>query len=47
MSVASAEKTDLRLGFIALTDCAPLVVAREQGFFDQPTLQQLLLTQVS
>ncbi|MGH1460429.1 MAG: CmpA/NrtA family ABC transporter substrate-binding protein [Neptuniibacter sp.] len=27
------EKTDLKLGFIALLDCAPLVVAREKGFF--------------
>jgi len=26
-------KTELRLGFIALNDCAPLVVAREQGLF--------------
>jgi nitrate/nitrite transport system ATP-binding protein len=27
------EKTELSLGFVPLTDCAPLVVAREQGFF--------------
>ncbi|MFY0677820.1 MAG: ABC transporter substrate-binding protein [Neptuniibacter sp.] len=27
------EKADLKLGFIALLDCAPLVVAREKGFF--------------
>lgn len=27
------EKTSLRLGYIPLTDCLPLVVAREQGFF--------------
>ena len=27
------EKTDLRLGYIPLTDCLPLVVAQEQGFF--------------
>ena len=31
-------KTDLRLGFIALNDCAPLVVASEQGFFRQEGL---------
>jgi nitrate/nitrite transport system substrate-binding protein len=29
----SLEQSDLRLGFIALNDCAPLVVAREKGFF--------------
>lgn len=27
------EKTDLALGFIPLTDCAPLVIASEKGFF--------------
>jgi nitrate/nitrite transport system ATP-binding protein len=27
------EKRELTLGFIPLTDCAPLVVAREKGFF--------------
>ena len=27
------EKPQLVLGFIALTDCAPLIVAREKGFF--------------
>lgn len=27
------EKTTLRLGYIPLTDCLPLVVAKEQGFF--------------
>ncbi len=27
------EKRDLELGFIPLTDCAPLVVAKEKGFF--------------
>lgn len=29
----SLEKPDLRLGFIALNDCAPLVAAQEKGFF--------------
>lgn len=28
------EKTDLKFGFIKLTDCAPLVIAKEKGFFD-------------
>src|SRR5690606_41591792 len=27
------EKTALRLGYIPLTDCLPLVVAQERGFF--------------
>lgn len=30
----SRERTDIRLGFIALSDCAPLVIAKEKGFFD-------------
>jgi nitrate/nitrite transport system ATP-binding protein len=28
------EKTSLNLGFIPLTDCAPLAVARERGYFE-------------
>ncbi len=32
------EKPNLNLGFIPLTDCAPLVVAREKGFFRQQGL---------
>lgn len=31
---AELEKTDLKLGFIKLTDCAPLVIAKEKGFFE-------------
>ena len=27
------EKSALKLGFIKLTDCAPLVIAKEKGFF--------------
>lgn len=27
------EKTDVKLGFIKLTDCAPLVIAHEKGYF--------------
>ena len=30
--LAAPEKTKLKIGFIALTDCAPLVVAKEKGF---------------
>src|SRR5690554_1437637 len=32
-SIGPAEKPDLKLGFIKLTDMAPLAVAWEQGFF--------------
>ncbi|WP_419763769.1 MAG: CmpA/NrtA family ABC transporter substrate-binding protein [Arcobacter sp.] len=31
--MAAPEKTKLKIGFIALTDCAPLVIAKEKGFF--------------
>ena len=30
---AGLEQTELRLGFVALSDCAPLVIAKERGFF--------------
>jgi nitrate/nitrite transport system ATP-binding protein len=33
------EKTKLTLGFIPLTDCAPLVVAKEKGFFEKHGLE--------
>lgn len=33
------EKTRLRLGIVPLTDCAPLVVARERGFFAEAGLE--------
>jgi nitrate/nitrite transport system substrate-binding protein len=36
------EKTQLTFGFIPLTDCAPLVVAREGGFFAQQGLDVTL-----
>ena len=29
------EKPDLSIGFISLTDCAPLVIAKEMGFFEK------------
>ncbi|WP_233079293.1 CmpA/NrtA family ABC transporter substrate-binding protein [Rheinheimera soli] len=35
---ALAEKTDLRLGFVKLTDMAPLAVALEQGYFEDEGL---------
>lgn len=31
--LATPEKTKLKIVFIALTDCAPLVTAKEKGFF--------------
>ena len=36
------EKTKLTLGFVALLDCAPLVVAREKGFFNKYGLSVVL-----
>lgn len=43
----SLERTHLRLGFIALNDCAPLVVAREKGFFEGEGLSVDLSREVS
>lgn len=31
--LAELEKKELNIGFIALTDCAPIVIAEEKGFF--------------
>lgn len=33
------EKSQLTLGFVPLTDCAPLVIAAEKGFFNEHGLQ--------
>ncbi len=33
VSTGGLEKTELFLGFVALSDCAPLVIAKEKGFF--------------
>jgi nitrate/nitrite transport system ATP-binding protein len=41
------EKTALKIGFIPLTDCAPLVVAREKGFFAQQGLEITLVRESS
>ena len=32
------EKPQLKFGFIKLTDCAPLVIAKEKGFFEDEGL---------
>ncbi|HEY9807848.1 MAG TPA: nitrate ABC transporter ATP-binding protein [Halomicronema sp.] len=37
------EKVNLELGFIPLTDCAPLVVAKEKGFFKKHGLEEVNL----
>ncbi|MCP9800167.1 nitrate ABC transporter ATP-binding protein [Synechococcus sp. RedBA-s] len=41
------EKVNLSLGFIPLTDCAPLVVASEKGFFAKHGLDQVSLRRES
>ena len=41
------EETDLTLGFIPLTDSAPLVAAKEMGFFDKWGLNVTLQKQNS
>ena len=38
------EKVNLDLGFIPLTDCAPLVVAKEKGFFKKHGLEEVTLS---
>lgn len=37
------EKVNLELGFVPLTDCAPLVVAKEKGFFQKYGLDEVVL----
>lgn len=39
------EKDELKLGFIKLTDCAPIVIAKEQGFFEDEGLQVEVVSQ--
>ena len=41
------EKTELCFGFVSLTDCAPLVVARELGFFERHGLRVELSREAS
>lgn len=45
--MSAIEVEDLRLGFIGLNDCAPLVVAREQGFFESEGLSVDLAKEAS
>ncbi|KAF0093925.1 MAG: nitrate/nitrite transport system substrate-binding protein [Puniceicoccaceae bacterium 5H] len=42
---APLEKTDLKFGFIKLTDCAPLVIAKEKGFFQDEGLSVEVVAQ--
>lgn len=39
------EKDELRFGFIKLTDCAPIVIAKEKGFFEDEGLQVEVIAQ--
>lgn len=43
LALAAPEKTDLKIGFIALTDCAPIVIAKEKGFFEKYGLKVQVL----
>ncbi len=42
-----AEKQQLRLGYMRLTDSAPLVLAKELGLFEQLGLDVVLVREVS
>lgn len=39
------EKDTLKFGFIKLTDCAPLVIAKENGYFEEEGLQVEVIAQ--
>ncbi|MGE9297372.1 MAG: CmpA/NrtA family ABC transporter substrate-binding protein [Puniceicoccales bacterium] len=39
------EKDELQFGFIKLTDCAPLVIAKEKGFFEDEGIQAEVIAQ--
>ena len=45
--ITPPEQTRLKLGFIALTDCAPLIVAKEQGLFEAEGLDVTLSREAS
>ena len=38
MEILDVEKPNLKFGFIKLTDCAPLVIAKEKGYFEEEGL---------
>ncbi|HTQ31241.1 MAG TPA: CmpA/NrtA family ABC transporter substrate-binding protein [Opitutaceae bacterium] len=43
----AVEKPQLKFGFIKLTDCAPLVIAKENGYFDDEFLSVTLEAQAN
>lgn len=47
LCVGAVEKADLKFGFIKLTDCAPLVIAKEKGFFEDEGLYVTLEAQAN
>ncbi len=46
-SAGMLEKDELTIGFIKLTDCAPLVIAKEKGFFEEEGLFVTLQAQAN
>ena len=44
---AQIEKDELTFGFIKLTDCVPLIVAKEKGFFEDEGLYVTLQAQAN
>lgn len=46
-SALDPEKDSLKFGFIKLTDCAPLVIAKEMGFFEEEGLSVELEAQAN
>jgi len=38
------EKVNLEIGYVPLTDCAPLIVAKEMGFFEKHGLNEVTLS---
>lgn len=47
MAAERPEKQELKIGFIKLTDCAPLIVAYEKGFFEDEGLYVTLEAQAN
>lgn len=47
VSAAELEKEELTLGFIKLTDCVPLIIAKEKGFFEDEGLSVTLQAQAN
>ena len=45
MAPLDLEKDELKFGFIKLTDCAPIVIAKEKGFFEDEGLQVEVIAQ--